>query len=96
MSVQYLSEIAIYNIIDAYTWLKKEYPNVEIDPFEIPLEVVYKDINDKIYRKTFVMRVYCEMSKENLVKCSINTGLSISDTINELNETSPLSFWSKK
>lgn len=96
VSVQYLSEIAIFNIIIAYSWLKKEYPNVEIDPFEIPLEVAYKDINDKMYKKRFVMRVFCEMSKENLVKCSINTGLSISDTINELNEAYPLSFWSKK
>lgn len=64
-SIQYFPPIVINNIIKAYLWIINEKNNGTTADFFIPIELDYKDINEKWYRKKFELIINCSQEKDN-------------------------------
>ena len=85
-SIQYFPPNVLDKIVKAYLWTLCEKDDNSISSFNIPIELDYKDINGKWYKKEFEMTVDCIKSK-SLVSCRIKAGLSLEDSVREFGES---------
>lgn len=74
------------DIVKAYLWVEKANLSKEAIGFKIPIELAYKDINGKWYKKEFEMTVDCFIRGDN-VGCLIKAGLSLKDMMGEFGES---------
>lgn len=85
-SFQYFPPDVLDDIVRAYLWVEKANLSKEALGFKIPLELAYKDINGKWYKKEFEMTVDC-FKRGGSVGCLIRAGLSLEDRMGELGES---------
>lgn len=85
-SFQYFPPNVLDDIVKAYLWVEKAHSSKDATGFKIPIELAYKDINAKWYKKKFEMTVDCFKRGSN-VGCLIRTGLSFEDMMGELGES---------
>lgn len=85
-SIQYFPPNVLDEIVRAYLWVLSEKDDKSISSFNIPVELDYKDINGKWYKKEFEMTIDC-ISTNSLVRCIIKAGLSLEDSIREWGES---------
>ena len=85
-SIQYYPPNVLEKIVKAYLWIKSEKDDYTISGFDIPVELAYKDINGKWYKKKFEMTVDCFRTK-SLICCDIKAGLSLEDSVLEFGES---------
>lgn len=85
-SIQYFPPGVLDDIVKAYLWISGQHKKDDATDFKIPIELDYKDINGKWYRKNLEMSVYCWKIR-NMVCCTIRAGLSLEDHMSELGES---------
>jgi len=85
-SIQYFPPNVLDEIVKAYLWVLSEKDDKSISSFNIPVELDYKDINGKWYKKEFEMTIGCFISK-SLVCCRVKAGLSLEDSFREFGES---------
>lgn len=85
-SFQYFPPNVLDDIVKAYLWVEKANLSKEAIGFKIPIELAYKDINGKWYKKEFEMTVDCFIRGDN-VGCLIKAGLSLKDMMGEFGES---------
>jgi len=84
-SIQYFPPNVLDEIVKAYLWVSNEHKTDNTSFFQIPIELDYKDINGKWYRKDLELTISCTKNK-NKVYCSIKAGLSLEDSVREFDE----------
>ena len=87
-SRQFFPRIVMNDIIKAYMWVQAGSNGDVSNDFKVPIELGYKDINGKWYKKTFELTISCSLydDRKNAVICLIRSGLSDEEFIRELEE----------
>ena len=87
-SRQFFPPIVMNDIVKAYMWVQAGSNGDVSNDFKVPIELGYKDINGKWYKKTFELSISCSRydDRKNAVICQIRSGLSDEEYIRELEE----------
>ena len=87
-SRQFFPPIVMDDIVKAYMWVHAGCGGGGSINFKVPIELGYKDINGKWYKKTFELAIDCSLfhERKNAVICIIRSGSSHEDFIRELEE----------
>lgn len=87
-SRQFFPPIVMDDIVKAYMWVHAGCGGEGSIDFKVPIELGYKDINGKWYKKTFELSINCSLfdERKNAVICIIRSGSSHEDFIRELEE----------
>lgn len=85
---QFFPRMVMNDIVKAYMWVQAGCGGEGPIDFKLPIELGYKDINGKWYKKTFELAIDCSLfdERKNAVICIIRSGSSHEDFIRELEE----------
>lgn len=83
---QYFPPSVLNDMIKAFLWVVNEKDETSISDFHIPIDLGYKDINGKLYKKSFEITINFSLVENNKdwIFCFIYVGSSSEDYIREL------------